>query len=219
MKQVNRSDYPADRIQRLFSGIPFFNEVLRADEEQFNRLMELCELLEADPGDTVIRQGDSDSCLYFLLRGQLAVMAENGGSQSQPLNYISPGEVFGTLAMIRGTPRTATIRVDESAREAVLAKLDYVHFNDINDFSVLSMETKVGFYRMVVHNIRWTLEVNKMQDPSNPLVTALRKVPLYTGPKGGEEELKALHEQAHGLADLLCRWNEMPQTNSSVQVT
>lgn len=219
MKQVDRSDYPADRIQRLFSGIPFFNEVLRSEPSQFDRLMELCELLEADPGDTVIREGDSDSCLYFLLRGQLAVMAGNGGSNGQPLNYISPGEVFGTLAMIRGTPRTATICVDDNAREAVLAKLDYLHFNDIGDFSVLTMATKLGFYRMVVHNIRWTLEVNKMQDPGNPLVSELRKVPLYTGSKGGEEELKALHEQAHGLADLLCRWNEMPQQSSSVQVT
>lgn len=219
MKQVNRSDYPAERIQRLFSGIPFFNEVLRADPAQFEQLMDLCELLEAEAGDTVIRQGDTDSCLYFLLRGQLAVMAGNGAGEDQPLNYISPGEVFGTLAMIRGTPRTATIRVDDNAREAVLAKLDYQHFNDIRDFSVLTLDSKLGFYRMVVHNIRWTLEMNKMQDPSNPLVSALRKVPLYTGPKGGEEELQALNEQANGLADLLCQWNEMPQQRSSVQVT
>ena len=218
MKQADRAAYPADRIQRLFSGIPFFNEVLREDPDQFEALMALCEIYEASPGDTVIRQGDSDSCLYFLLRGQLAVMGHNGQTD-QVLNYISPGEVFGTLAMIRGTPRTATIRVDESAREAVLARLDYTHFSNINDFSVLKLATKLGFYRMVVHNIRWTLEVNKMQDPGNPLVTEMRKVPLYTGPKGAEEELQALHSQAHGLADLLCRWNETPQDPGSVQVT
>lgn len=217
MKSVNKAEYSAEQIQRLFSGIPFFNEV-KPDSEQFRRLMELCDVLEARPGDVVIRKGDTDRCLYFLLRGQLAVVGGHG-AEAQVLNYISPGEVFGTLAMIRGTPRTATIRVDENAREAVLARVDYVHFSDIRELGWLHLPTKLAFYRMVVHNIRWTLEVNRMQNPSHELVAQLRKVPLYTGPKGTEEELSALHEQANVLADLLCQWNDTPVQKNSVQVT
>ncbi len=211
MEQLKRSDYPEERIKRLFSGVPFFNEVLRADQGQFDQLMDLCELLEAESGEQVIRQGETDRNLYFLLRGQLAVMANNGDGPDQVLNYISPGEILGMLSMIRGTPRSASIQVDESSREAILARLDFLHFSNINDFSVFSLETMLAFYRMVVHNIRWTLEVNRMQDPVHELVGELRKVPLYTGPKGTGEELQSLHEQAHALADLLCRWNEMSQ--------
>ena len=75
MEQINRDEYPLDRIQRLLSGIPFFNEILRADPAQFDRLLNMSEVLQAEAGDTVIRQGDSDTFLYFLLKGQLAVVA------------------------------------------------------------------------------------------------------------------------------------------------
>jgi signal-transduction protein with cAMP-binding, CBS, and nucleotidyltransferase domain len=219
MEQVNRTDFPPERIQRLVSGIPFFNEVLRESQEQFDRLMELCEILLAEPGEAVIRQGASDTYLYFLLRGQLAVVAPDSEDEDQVINYVSPGEVFGTLAMVRGTPRSATLKVDDSAREAIFARLDYVFFNNIRDFSTFSLETKLAFYRMVMNNIRWTLEVNKIQNPDHELVGKLRKVPVFTGPKGTPEELESLYEQSNRLADILCEWNEMPPQAPNMQLT
>jgi CRP-like cAMP-binding protein len=219
MEQINRDEYPLDRIQRLLSGIPFFNEILRADPAQFERLLNMSEVLQASAGDVVIRQGDSDTFLYFLLKGQLAVVAGNNGSESV-INYISPGEVFGALAMIRETPRTATIKVDEAAREAILVRLDYAHFKDIHDEANFNLGTRLAFYRMLVHNIRWTLEVNKMQHPDHPLVASLRTVPIYTGEKNTVTELEALHDQAYRLSDILCEWNESSDpVRSNVQVT
>jgi CRP/FNR family transcriptional regulator, cyclic AMP receptor protein len=219
MEQINRADYPLERIQRLLSGIPFFNEVARESEQQLSRLLECSDIMQASAGEEVIRQGDTDTFLYFLLKGQLAVVAPNGGGK-QVLNYISPGEVFGALAMIRGTPRTATIRVDESAREAIVARLNYADFSNISEFNYLSLATKLAFYRMLVHNIRWTLEVNKMQDPQHELVAKLRTVPIYTSAKGTEEELIALNDQAHKLADILCLWNQSPQpVRANMQTT
>ncbi|MDF1781090.1 MAG: cyclic nucleotide-binding domain-containing protein [Alcanivoracaceae bacterium] len=223
MKQIDRGEYPLDRVQRLISGIPFFNEVARESADQLNTLLELAEIMQAQPGETVIKEGDSDTYLYFLLKGQLAVVAPSAApnGSGQVLNYISPGEVFGALAMIRGTERTATIKVDDATREAIVARLNYDYFKNLKDTSTLFMSTKLSFYRMLVHNIRWTLEVNKMQNPQHELVTVMRKVPIFTGSKGGEEELVSLHEQAHQLADILCLWNEssQPQRNNNVQVT
>lgn len=213
MKAVDRVVYTPDRIRRLVSGVPFFNEVLRQDAAQFDVLLERCELLEAGSGDVVIRQGDSDSGLYFLLRGQLAVLADASTASDtvrKVLNHISPGEVFGTLSMLRDTPRTATICVDAATREAVLARIDFVFFSNITDFSVFTLPTKLAFYHMVVHNIRWTLEVNRMHEPHHEVVSLLRKVPVFSGERGSLGELAALHEQAHVLADLLCRWNDTP---------
>ena len=221
MEPIDRSEYPLDRVKRLLSGVPFYNEVLREDNQQFDQLLNCSEILLAKPGETVIRQGDSDTYLYFLLSGQLAVMGSNGEGGPQVLNYISPGEVFGALAMIMGTPRTASITVDESAREAVVARLDYSHFREVQESSVFNLPTRLAFYRMLAHNIRWTLEVNKMQNPAHPLVASLRTVPIYTGPKGTQEELEALHEQANKLADILCQWNESsaPVPKNNLQMT
>lgn len=224
MEPIDQKEYPLDRIQRLLSGVPFFNEVLRDDQEQFERLISCAEILQAAPGETVIQQGDSDAFLYFLLKGQLAVMGGNGaaGGKAPVLNYISPGEVFGTLAMIMGTPRTASIAVDEAAREAIVARIDYSHFRNLQDTTTFNLQTRLAFYRMLAHNIRWTLEMNKMQNPAHPLVASLRTVPIFTGQKGTQEELQALYDQSHKLADLLCQWNESsaPQRpNNNIQVT
>lgn len=219
MEQINRAEYPLERIQRLLSGIPFFNEVARESEQQLSRLLECSDIMQARAGEEVIRQGDTDTFLYFLLKGQLAVMAPNGNA-NQVLNYISPGEVFGALAMIRATPRSATIRVDESAKEAIVARLNYADFSNVSDFNYLTLATKLAFYRMLVHNIRWTLEVNKMQSPQHELVVKLRTVPIFTGAKGTIEELNALRDQAHKLADILCLWNESTQPmRSNMQTT
>lgn len=219
MKAVERAIYTPDRIRRLVSGVPFFNEILRQDAAQFDVLLERCELLEAGSGDVVIRQGGSDSGLYFLLRGQLAVLADASpgpGTAPKVLNHISPGEVFGTLSMLRDTPRTATICVDAATREAVLARIDFVFFSNITDFSVFTLPTKLAFYHMVVHNIRWTLEVNRMQEPHHEVVSLLRKVPVFSGERGSQAELVALHQQAHILADLLCRWNGTPASTGAL---
>ena len=57
--------------------------------------------------------------------------------------------------------------------------------------------------------------------PEHPLVASLRTVPIYTGPKGSQAELEALHEQSMKLADILCQWNQSsePVQKSNIQVT
>lgn len=209
-KAVDRAELPPEQIRRLLSGVPFFNEVLRQDAAQFELLLNCCTISRAAPGAMVIRQGAEDSGLYFLLRGRLVVKAEASLPEQavQPLNHISPGEVFGTLSLVRGAPRSATLYVDEHGSEAVLARIDFMYFSYAVDYPLFSLATKLSFYRMLVHNIRWTLEMNRTRDPHHELASKLRKVPLYTGARGTRDELAALHEQASALADLLCRWNE-----------
>lgn len=148
-----------------------------------------------------MRKGDTANELFFLLKGQMSVSADDDTS----LNLIHPGEVFGTLSMVTGRSRSATVKAES---DVVLLSIDYKYFNDINDYSLVTLNTKLVAYRMLVHNIRWTLELNKMQDPTHELVPKLLKMPIYTGPKDSPEELASLHKQSCLLADLLCQWNE-----------
>jgi len=216
MEQANNNDFGQQRVRQLLSGVPFFNEIARDDQAQFAQIEQNTRLWVAGSGDTVIRAGDVDSTLYFLLRGQLEVCAEQGSEA--PLYYVSPGEVFGTLSMLLGTPRSATIRVADNAREAVLASLDFNAFNE--DDTPYSLATRLAFFHMIVHHIRWTLEVKRMQSPTHELVQSMRKLPVFHGEKGSAEELDALREQAQSLAELLCRWNEESQANTgTIQLT
>lgn len=206
MKDVAKGEFAPEQIQRMVQGIPFFNEIIRTDPAQLEQIMSRSRLLQAEAGDLVIRRGDTDPYLYFLLKGQLEVLAGDPGSPV--INTITPGQPFGTLAMIRGTSRSATIVADPRGKAVVLLALDYHHFRDITDFSTFTLATKLAFYKMVVNDIRWTLEMNKKSDPNSPLVASMRKVPLFTGTRGTAEELASLRDQALALADILCQWND-----------
>ncbi|MDX1804390.1 MAG: cyclic nucleotide-binding domain-containing protein [Alcanivorax sp.] len=205
MQQADHQQYGPQRINQLLSGVPFFNEIARDDHDQYLLLVANTGIKVAGAGEQIIRAGDVDTTLYFLLRGQLEVLAEK--TDEPPLYYVSPGEVFGTLSMLLGTPRSATIRVADSAREAVLASLDFNDFND-DQQTPYTLQSRLAFYHMLVHHIRWTLEVKRMQMPDHELVQSMRKLPVFHGEKGTEAELETLKIQAQALAELLCRWNE-----------
>ncbi|MEQ3723804.1 cyclic nucleotide-binding domain-containing protein [Alcanivorax sp.] len=216
MEQANNNDFGQQRRRQLLAGVPFFNEIARDDQDEFVQLEKTTRLWVAASGESVIRAGEVDSTLYFLLRGQLEVLSDN--AQESPLYYVSPGEVFGTLSMLLGTPRSATITVADNAREAVLASLDFNEFND--DDGPYSLATRLAFFHMIVHHIRWTLEVKRMQAPTHELVHSMRKLPVFHGEKNSPEELAALKVQAQGLAELLCRWNGEGQASTgTLQLT
>jgi len=205
MQRVTKEEYPLDSLQRILNGVTFFKELISHDESQFEVLMSVAQIVTAEPNEIFINKGDYTNSLYFLLRGQLSVFVEDDGKENT-LNQINAGEVFGVMSMLLTQPRSASIKAD--GRPALLAGIDFKHFSDITDFNLFSLETKLTFYRMVASNLRWTLERNKIDNPTHSLVSRLYKVPLFTGQKGGMEELEALFNQAHLLAELVREWNE-----------
>ncbi len=207
MKDVDLKVQTKESIQRFVYGITFFKEVIDSEPEQFERLMHSSRILEADPGEFIIHKGDKDPYLYFLLKGRLVVLPHDQADMAQALNEINPGELFGAMAMVTGQERSATIKVHESSKSNLLFAVNFNHFKDINDFKEFSLGTKISFYRLVVHNIRWTLETNKMKEPTHPLVAKMRQLTLFRGARGTHDELKSLHQQANELAAILSEWN------------
>ncbi len=205
VQKISREDYNSEALMRLVRSVTFFKDIVKLDAEQFELLLSVCKFVQAPAGDVVMRKGDEANTLYFLLRGQMAVFNEDEG---ESLNLINPGEVFGTLSMVTGQGRSATVKAET---DVILLGMDFKYFNDIHDFSMFNIQTKLVAYRMVVHNVRWTLEMNKMRQPDHAYVARLSKAPVYHGEKGGKEELLFLHEQAQYLAELLSDWNEASQ--------
>lgn len=196
-----------DDVERLLKRIPFFNDVSKQSDLQFHNLIDLADIVEVAPGETLIRKGEADMYLYFLLKGQLAVFLEETPS-APAVSHITPGEVFGILSMITATPRSAFIKADQNSKSCLVYRLNFAYLADDSSTSKLSLETKLIFYRMAAHNIRWTLEQKKMADPKHPLVAMLVKIPFIKAEKGSTEELLALKQQAKSLSEIIFKWNE-----------
>lgn len=206
MKIKDLSGHKQEEISRLTARIPFFKELAAQDEQQYQVLLGYSCLVELEAGETIMRRGDRGSWLYFLIKGRLAVFLDSPDT-GEPLNYITPGELFGDLALLCNHQRKATVAADRMAKKVLLFATDFKPFGDILDFSGVNITTKLIFYRTMVHSIRWRLEVNRMDKPKHPLVVELMRIHPFSGVKGGVDELVSLHEQATQMADILDRWN------------
>jgi len=200
-------DMDDDQLKRLLLGVSFFNDVKKLGAEQYEILISLARIYRASPGEVVIYKGDIDSSIYFLLKGQLEVYSGESVNPEEKVNYISPGESFGTFAMINNDERAATIAADENCHEVILLSLNSELFGDLYNHELVSLGVKLAFYRMACHSARWKLEMYRIEHSDSPLVNKLRDIKLFTGTKDTQEELEALRNQAKSLSELLNEWN------------
>lgn len=199
--------FPQESIDVLLQAIPFYKTVKQQDEWQYDLLMRYSRIIEYLPGEVILQQGQQDHWLYFLIKGQLVVFLDGSLDRSLVVNYITPGEVFGDLAVLMDQPRSATVKADSNCKKVLVFGTDFEVFGALGDLHRISLQTKLVYYRNMVHNLRWKLEVYRMTYPEHTFASNHRKVHLYTGPKETLDELRSLDEQARKLAHLLVDWN------------
>lgn len=65
------------------------------------------------PGTTIVAEGDDGDTAYILIKGHCLVLKRTGDQQVE-VRRLGPGDVFGEMAVISSTPRTATVKaIDE----------------------------------------------------------------------------------------------------------
>jgi signal-transduction protein with cAMP-binding, CBS, and nucleotidyltransferase domain len=210
MKQTAIDSYPKDKTKNMLNGIPFFNDLSINDPQQHQLLLHHSSIIELSGGDVLIRKGESDHVLYFLLKGELGIYTdESPGRKALPISRLSQGQVLGALTVITGLPRTATVALEKGAADALVLATDVSIFGAKEDFSKVTLRTKLAIYRMAINNTRFKLETYKSRDPKNPLAEVYAKLPKFAGAKDSMEELQFHAQQATTLARLLQKWNEI----------
>lgn len=67
------------------------------------------EIIRLRAGETLIRQGDTDSDYYVLIAGRLKVFIRNAHGGIAATGFVRPGEGVGEMALLMNEPRTATV--------------------------------------------------------------------------------------------------------------
>lgn len=202
MEILTREEYSSDTVMRMVRSVTFLKNLANQDKSQFDLLLSVSQFVRHDQGEILMKKGEAADCLYFVLKGQVSVFPS---ADFQASSILNPGEVVGTMSMVTGCMRSATVIAHS---DVILLALKYEHCIDINDYGLFDLPTKLMAYRMVIHHIRWLIELNKIKQPSHELTSKIFKLPIYSGEKDTKEELLALHEQARFLAVLLSEWNE-----------
>jgi Fe-S-cluster-containing dehydrogenase component/CRP-like cAMP-binding protein len=69
-------------------------------------------LLEFAPGEVIIKENTWESSLFYILvSGRLAASITTDGGGQRVVGEIPPGNSFGEMALLSGTPRTASVTV------------------------------------------------------------------------------------------------------------
>jgi CRP-like cAMP-binding protein len=110
------------RNSELFESQP--DEVIRA-------VLAQGQLLEFGPGEVVFHQGDQGDRLFVVKSGVLEVLSvPTDATEAIPIAYLGTGEVLGELALLTGSPRSATVR---SPEHAALFAVERAVFIDLMD--------------------------------------------------------------------------------------
>jgi NTE family protein len=98
-------------------------------------------------GDIVIRQGDRADRLFLVRSGRLRVLVE-GEDGPKAVRELGPGSAIGELALLTGSPRSATV---QAVRDSELLELDAEVFHEL-------LERDAGFAGAVARTLAFQLQ-------------------------------------------------------------
>lgn len=108
------------------------------------------------PGTKIFQHGDPGDKLYLILEGRVRISREVPGMGEEALAVLGPGEVFGEMALLDDSPRSADARVHERCRLLAIPKdgfddLLFLHKD-------LAYEVLWSMVRLLVSRLRETTD-------------------------------------------------------------
>jgi CRP-like cAMP-binding protein len=107
-------------IRNLLASSPLFAPFTKPQQAE---LLRRFEGIDVAPGTEVIREGEPGKGLFVVLSGALEVRAAGAlGDAAHPLAQLGTGDIFGEMALLAGSPTTATVRATSRATLLFLAR-------------------------------------------------------------------------------------------------
>lgn len=91
----------------MFRGLPLAEPLADEDVEQ---IAEHVQLVRLDPGQAVVREGERGDAFYVVRSGVLEVFRIEPGGEERTIRLLRRGRSFGEIALLEGSPRTASVR-------------------------------------------------------------------------------------------------------------
>lgn len=103
----------------VLRNVPLFSGL---DEAELEKLSKVSTRKRVERGAYVVRAGESTDSLYILLSGQAKVTNTDEEGREIILAWLGPGEFFGEMGLIDGSPRSANVVATEACELLHLGK-------------------------------------------------------------------------------------------------
>lgn len=111
-------DFMAD-VSATMLRTPLFSDL---DAVQAGRLCAFMSLYEAEPGITLVTEGEPGDFMMLLMAGMVDVLRRNRFDYPARIAVAEGGQALGEMSMLDGEPRFASCVVLEPSRFAVLTR-------------------------------------------------------------------------------------------------
>jgi CRP/FNR family transcriptional regulator, cyclic AMP receptor protein len=124
-------------------------------DQDWKQLFQFTSIRTARAGDALIRRGEPDRTLYFVLQGGLEVIGHSGDGLSMGrLAMVGAGSVLGELAFFDGGPRSAGAWAVNDCEVAAMAPDQYAAFQQ--NCPTLARELLFALGRILAIRLRRT---------------------------------------------------------------
>jgi len=121
--EITTRCFPPAEPYRLLAECPILSNL---EDNDLECLIEGADTLLIETGETVFRRGDPGDTVLLVRSGSVVVEAESAGGESVVVNTIKPGEIFGEMAVIEGTTRSATVTALESCELLAISQSEFL---------------------------------------------------------------------------------------------
>ncbi len=106
----------------VLRNVPLFSGL---DETELDRLSRVAGRRRAGRGEQVVRAGESADALLVLLTGRAKVTNFDEEGREIILAWLGPGEFFGEMGLIDGSPRSASVVAVENCELLTIGKTEF----------------------------------------------------------------------------------------------
>ena len=106
----------------VLRNVPLFSGL---DETELERLSRVATRRRAGRGEQVVRAGESADVLLILLTGRAKVTNFDEEGREIILAWLGPGEFFGEMGLIDGSPRSASVVAVENCELLSIGKNEF----------------------------------------------------------------------------------------------
>jgi CRP-like cAMP-binding protein len=119
-------------------------------EKALDDLVRFSTIARFEPHRSIFDKGDPGDCLYGILSGRVRIYSTSAEGGEILLNVMEPGELFGEIALLDGSTRTASAAAMEHA------DLLRIHRDHFLPYVKANPDLILGMLSLLCQRLRWT---------------------------------------------------------------
>jgi len=103
----------------LLKNVAIFKDL---DDSELAEIAEVCREEKFVSGEYIFREGEHGNRLYLICEGEVRISRDVPGMGEEALAVLGPGQMFGEMALLDESPRSADARVHERCQLLAIPK-------------------------------------------------------------------------------------------------